>query len=96
MNQIKNEKILQQLEELFSSDTVEHYNIRGLDYFNIVIKNRVHHESGIRCTSVGGYKLRKLDKIIDGRFHISSIDTTNFPNKSRMETEILIVEGVRN
>ena len=82
------------MEELFCSDTVEHYNIRGLDYFNVVIKNRIYDESGIKCTTLGGYKLRKLDKIIHDSFHISSIDTTN--TNSRMETEILIVEGVRN
>ena len=90
---IKNEKILQQLEELFCSDTVEHFYIKGKDYFNIVFEARKRDDS-FRMTSINGHSIRELDRIIDGVMFISSIDTTYY--KEKLQTEILIVEGVRN
>tara|TARA_R110002012_G_scaffold165740_1_gene328000 strand:+ start:50 stop:361 length:312 start_codon:yes stop_codon:yes gene_type:complete len=100
-NQINNEKILQELEELFCSNTVEHFYIKGKDYFNIVIEARERDDSQrgnsngcFRMTSIHGYNMRELDRIIDGVMYINSIDTTWY--KDKLKTEILIVEGFRN
>ena len=90
---IKNEKILQQIEELFCSDTVEHFYIKGKDYFNIVIEAR-ERDSSFRMTSIHGHNMKELEIIIDGVMRISSIDTTYY--KEKLQTDILIVEGVRN
>jgi len=92
-NQIKNQKIFEELKRLFCSATVEPFNIKGKDYFNVVIEAR-DGKKDFRMTTISGYVLRDLPKIIDGKFHVSSIDNTFY--KEKLQTEILIVEGGRD
>ena len=98
-NQIKNEKILQKIEELFCSNTIEHFYIKGKDYFNIGFEareddsQRGNSNGCFRMTCIHGHSMRELNRIIDGVMYISSIDTTWYNDK--LKTEILIVEGVR-
>lgn len=93
--EINDKEIFEELKRLFSSAIVEPFNIKGKDYFNVVIEKQVENPKiDFKMITISGYILRELPKIIEGKFHVSSIDNTFYKNK--LQTEILIVEGVRN